>query len=101
MRARPFWCAALVTLLAAGDLVIPDEAWRKARDRATRPRSWPSWRALSTRSRSWIRSPGAVIPVGSADQELRVLTRRRDGTFEEHSVFPVRFVPMTGKAQKE
>ncbi len=40
-----------------------------------------------------------VIPVGEYYQELRVLTRTDDG-FTERSVFPVRFVPMTGEAQK-
>jgi protein-L-isoaspartate(D-aspartate) O-methyltransferase len=40
-----------------------------------------------------------VIPVGEASQELRVLTRTETG-FEDRSVFPVRFVPMTGEAQK-
>jgi protein-L-isoaspartate(D-aspartate) O-methyltransferase len=38
-----------------------------------------------------------VIPVGSAQQELRVITRTPRG-FEERAVIPVRFVPMTGKA---
>ncbi len=40
-----------------------------------------------------------VIPVGTGDQELRVITRTEHG-FEERSVFAVRFVPMTGKAQR-
>lgn len=41
-----------------------------------------------------------VIPVGAAGaQELRVITRGEDGTTSE-SLFPVRFVPMTGEAQK-
>ncbi len=40
-----------------------------------------------------------VIPVGDHYQELRVIIRTADG-FKEHSVFPVRFVPMTGEAQK-
>jgi protein-L-isoaspartate(D-aspartate) O-methyltransferase len=40
-----------------------------------------------------------VIPVGSGEQELRVLTRTQTG-FEERSVLPVRFVPMTGEAEK-
>ena len=37
-----------------------------------------------------------VIPVGDADQELKVLTKKQ-GTVSERSVIPVRFVPMTGK----
>jgi protein-L-isoaspartate(D-aspartate) O-methyltransferase len=40
-----------------------------------------------------------VIPVGDLYQELRVITRRADGGFDERSVIPVRFVPMTGEAQ--
>jgi protein-L-isoaspartate(D-aspartate) O-methyltransferase len=39
-----------------------------------------------------------VVPVGRAAQELRVLTRTEHG-FEERSVLPVMFVPMTGRAQ--
>ena len=41
-----------------------------------------------------------VIPVGAWHQDLKTLTRTEDG-FEERSVIPVRFVPMTGKVQKE
>jgi protein-L-isoaspartate(D-aspartate) O-methyltransferase len=40
-----------------------------------------------------------VIPVGEEYQQLLVITRTEDG-FEEKSVFPVRFVPMTGEAQR-
>jgi len=40
-----------------------------------------------------------VIPVGTVDQELRVLTRTRTG-WDERTVFPVRFVPMTGEAER-
>jgi protein-L-isoaspartate(D-aspartate) O-methyltransferase len=40
-----------------------------------------------------------VIPVGSWDQELKVYTRTKDG-FESRSVFGVRFVPMTGEAER-
>jgi protein-L-isoaspartate(D-aspartate) O-methyltransferase len=39
-----------------------------------------------------------VIPVGVMYQELRVITRVGDELREE-TAFPVRFVPMTGKAQ--
>jgi protein-L-isoaspartate(D-aspartate) O-methyltransferase len=44
-----------------------------------------------------------VIPVGNKDalQNLLVLTKRPDGSFDRASVLPVRFVPMTGQAQKE
>jgi len=42
-----------------------------------------------------------VIPVGKqGDQDLRVVTRSKDGTTSE-TLFPVRFVPMTGEAQKK
>jgi protein-L-isoaspartate(D-aspartate) O-methyltransferase len=41
-----------------------------------------------------------VIPVGDWYQELVVLTRRGQ-EFDRRSVFPVRFVPMTGEAQQE
>ncbi len=41
-----------------------------------------------------------VIPVGKdGAQELHVITRDKDGTTSE-TLFPVRFVPMTGKAQQ-
>ena len=36
-----------------------------------------------------------VIPVGDKDQDLRVVTRGKDGTTTE-TMFAVRFVPMTG-----
>jgi len=41
-----------------------------------------------------------VIPVGERHQELRVIERTADG-FAERSVIPVRFVPMTGRAQQD
>jgi len=41
-----------------------------------------------------------VIPVGSYYQELLVITRTDDG-YERRTVFPVRFVPMTGKTQQQ
>jgi protein-L-isoaspartate(D-aspartate) O-methyltransferase len=40
-----------------------------------------------------------VLPVGDDFQELVVLTRRGD-VFEESSVLPVRFVPMTGEVRR-
>jgi protein-L-isoaspartate(D-aspartate) O-methyltransferase len=40
-----------------------------------------------------------VVPVGERMQKLVVVTRTADG-FSEQTVFPVRFVPMTGEAQK-
>jgi protein-L-isoaspartate(D-aspartate) O-methyltransferase len=41
-----------------------------------------------------------VLPVGSFHQDLLVLTKRADGSIERREVLPVRFVPMTGEAQK-
>jgi len=41
-----------------------------------------------------------VIPVGGTFQDLVVLTRRQDGGFDRSNVLPVRFVPMTGEAQR-
>jgi protein-L-isoaspartate(D-aspartate) O-methyltransferase len=41
-----------------------------------------------------------VIPVGEGYQDLLVLTKRADGGFDRSSVLPVRFVPMTGEAQR-
>ncbi len=41
-----------------------------------------------------------VIPVGAFYQELKVITRSEMG-YEERSVVPVRFVPMTGQAERE
>ena len=37
-----------------------------------------------------------VIPVGSAEQEMVVITKTRSGVVERRTI-PVRFVPMTGK----
>ena len=39
-----------------------------------------------------------VIPVGAFYQHLKVITRTKDG-YTERDVIPVRFVPMTGKAE--
>jgi len=46
--------------------------------------------------------PGArlVIPVGGRYQELRVLQRTEEG-IRTRTIFPVRFVPMTGEAQEQ
>ena len=41
-----------------------------------------------------------VIPVGDFYQELKVFTKHADGTVSEDDVLPVRFVPMTGEAEK-
>jgi protein-L-isoaspartate(D-aspartate) O-methyltransferase len=48
-------------------------------------------------------APGGklVAPVGSSWQDLTVYTRHPDGTFSKETVLPVRFVPMTGEAQKK
>jgi protein-L-isoaspartate(D-aspartate) O-methyltransferase len=40
-----------------------------------------------------------VAPVGEAEQELVVVTRTADG-WSRRTLFPVRFVPMTGEAQR-
>jgi len=47
-------------------------------------------------------APGGklVIPVGRYFQELLLIEKKKDGTVERRSVLPVRFVPMTGKAQE-
>jgi protein-L-isoaspartate(D-aspartate) O-methyltransferase len=47
-------------------------------------------------------APGGrlVIPVGDAFQMLKVIARAGDGTVTERSVLPVRFVPMTGEAER-
>jgi protein-L-isoaspartate(D-aspartate) O-methyltransferase len=46
-------------------------------------------------------APGGrlVIPVGDEQQELTVIQRGPDG-FVQRTVYPVRFVPMTGEAQR-
>lgn len=41
-----------------------------------------------------------VVPVGKYFQSLVVLTRTKEG-FRRETILPVRFVPMTGKAQEE
>jgi len=42
-----------------------------------------------------------VLPVGGTWQDLLVLTKRPDGSFERRNVLPVRFVPMTGEAERD
>jgi protein-L-isoaspartate(D-aspartate) O-methyltransferase len=42
-----------------------------------------------------------VLPVGEIWQDLQVLTKRPDGSFDTQKVLPVRFVPMTGEAQRD
>jgi len=41
-----------------------------------------------------------VIPVGESYQELILVTKNPDSTLKRKSIIPVRFVPMTGEAQK-
>ncbi|MBV8200881.1 MAG: protein-L-isoaspartate(D-aspartate) O-methyltransferase [Acidobacteria bacterium] len=41
-----------------------------------------------------------VLPVGGFDQDLIVLTKNPDGTVKQEKVLPVRFVPMTGEAER-
>jgi protein-L-isoaspartate(D-aspartate) O-methyltransferase len=47
-------------------------------------------------------APGGrmVIPVGSFFQELKVLSKDRNGRITEKDILPVRFVPMTGEIEK-
>ena len=47
-------------------------------------------------------APGGrmVIPVGDLYQELLLIEKRDDGTTEQQTVVPVRFVPMTGQAEE-
>jgi protein-L-isoaspartate(D-aspartate) O-methyltransferase len=47
-------------------------------------------------------APGGrmVIPVGSFFQELKVLSKDKDGKITEKDILPVRFVPMTGEIEK-
>jgi protein-L-isoaspartate(D-aspartate) O-methyltransferase len=42
-----------------------------------------------------------VIPVGRFFQELIVIVKKPDGTTRRESIAPVRFVPMTGEAEKK
>ena len=46
-------------------------------------------------------APGGrlVIPVGGLFQELLLIEKKQDGTIEQKTAVPVRFVPMTGEAQ--
>ena len=41
-----------------------------------------------------------VVPEGTREQELVLYTKTADGKLRRESVLPVRFVPMTGEAQK-
>jgi protein-L-isoaspartate(D-aspartate) O-methyltransferase len=41
-----------------------------------------------------------IIPVGATSQDLYVIEKTANG-IRRHSVLPVRFVPMTGEAQKK
>jgi protein-L-isoaspartate(D-aspartate) O-methyltransferase len=41
-----------------------------------------------------------IIPVGPAHDQSLVLLRKEGGKVRRHAVLPVRFVPMTGKAQE-
>ena len=42
-----------------------------------------------------------IIPVGDHYQKLILITKKPDGSVKKKSVLPVRFVPMTGEAQKK
>ncbi|OQY26838.1 MAG: protein-L-isoaspartate O-methyltransferase [Candidatus Cloacimonetes bacterium 4572_55] len=41
-----------------------------------------------------------IIPVGSFWQELTLVMKDEEGNISQESILPVRFVPMTGKAQE-
>lgn len=41
-----------------------------------------------------------LAPVGRLDQKLVLLSKTGDDSFEEKTLLPVRFVPMTGRADK-
>jgi protein-L-isoaspartate(D-aspartate) O-methyltransferase len=41
-----------------------------------------------------------VVPEGDRDQDLVLYTKSADGTLRREKVLPVRFVPMTGEAQR-
>jgi len=41
-----------------------------------------------------------VVPVGSFFQDLLVVTKTAAG-YEKRNVIPVRFVPMTGEAERQ
>ena len=40
-----------------------------------------------------------VVPVGQQSQELILIEKDKQGKIIKTKLFPVRFVPMTGKAQ--
>lgn len=42
-----------------------------------------------------------VVPVGRGVQDLNVYTRKANGTVSKKTIIPVRFVPMTGRAQDD
>lgn len=42
-----------------------------------------------------------LAPVGTLRQQLKLLIRKAENEFEERSLLPVSFVPMTGKAQNK
>lgn len=42
-----------------------------------------------------------IAPVGVNYQELQIIEKDKSGNISKQSLIPVRFVPMTGKAQKE
>lgn len=42
-----------------------------------------------------------LAPVGTLRQQLKLLVRTGENNFEERSLLPVSFVPMTGKAQNK
>jgi len=48
-------------------------------------------------------APGGrmILPLGGHYQELVLIQRTREGQLSRRNLIPVRFVPMTGEAEKE
>ena len=42
-----------------------------------------------------------VVPVGRGTQDLNVYTKKKNGKVSKKTIIPVRFVPMTGRAQQD
>jgi protein-L-isoaspartate(D-aspartate) O-methyltransferase len=42
-----------------------------------------------------------IAPVGNFFQEIILMTKKEDGSIKRQTLIPVRFVPMTGEAQRE
>src|SRR6266540_970297 len=86
-------------LSAMGAEVYTIEIVAPLGERAARLLARLGYGNVRTRIGDGYRGWRLVIPVGDVEQELRVLTRTRFG-WEERTVIPVAFVPMTGEAQR-